>query len=192
MAPSGKNPPVVLTARTFYPISVTRFEQEPANKRLNYMASRLRTALFTWDRSHCEDDAAFAWWWDGLKHELVSVLFPTLVLVLMLCKTAAMSVVGHAAAFGVFLDIPAFLRGLSDCMDGSVGPVFQLSQCMWDEIERPLDPHDTTERVTKYYDDWWNRAGDNPRPAHRLLDLDKAYEFHREKVQSIHCDEEYC
>lgn len=84
MAPSDKNPPIVLTARTLYLISVTRFEQEPATKRLNYMASRLRTALFKWDRSQCEDEASFVWWWDGLKHKLVNIPLPISLSVLML------------------------------------------------------------------------------------------------------------
>ncbi|KIM34641.1 hypothetical protein M413DRAFT_144256 [Hebeloma cylindrosporum] len=97
-----------------------------------------------------------------------------------LSKTSAMSVVGHAAAFGVFVEIPALLRSLSDCMDGTHGPFFEVSPELRADIQRPLDPLDPTERVEEYYGDWWNHPG----VPHELLDIDRAWDSYCEQFRT--------
>jgi hypothetical protein len=87
-----------------------------------------------------------------------------------------MSFIGHAAAHGTYIEIPSFLRGLSNSMVGRSGPNFIPSKGMWEALDHPVDRDDPSAIVAKYYDDWWNYSRD--RPGHKLLEIEIAYEFH--------------
>lgn len=92
-----------------------------------------------------------------------------------------MALVGHAAAgMNVFLDIPFFLRGLSQSMHHEAGPEFSISKKLRQEIER-VDPRDPTGIADEYYCDWWNFAKEwETHPV--VVDQDKAFRWHLEKV----------
>jgi len=67
-----------------------------------------------------------------------------------------MSIVGHTAARGEFLDILPFLRGVTVALDGEDGPKMELSHSMYEEIHHLPDPEDLTKMVEQYYHDWWS------------------------------------
>lgn len=67
-----------------------------------------------------------------------------------------MAVVGHAAAsLNVFLDIPIVLRGMSQSMYRKSGPMMQVSNLLWLQIDQ-VEPNDPTRIKNEYYGDWWN------------------------------------
>lgn len=68
-----------------------------------------------------------------------------------------MALVGQAAtSYNIFVDVPLFLRGLSQSLnDEPFGPLIRLS----DEMKVDLyddDPTDPTRVVDTYEHDWWN------------------------------------
>jgi hypothetical protein len=168
---------VVLDVQNVQSTTPARLELEPAAIKLDYMVSRLRMAIRTWRTSHCSTEDEYVWWWKGLTYELVGPL----TIHIENCndsssKTAAMSIVGHSAALGIPIEVPAFLRGLSSSMIGQPGPFFSLSQAMQEDIDRDVDGGE-------YYENWWVHSSDKDRRDHRLLDIAKAFQFHRNKVR---------
>ena len=93
-----------------------------------------------------------------------------------------MSIVGHAAARGEFLDIPPFLRGVAVALAGEDGPKIVLSRSMYEEIHRLPDGEDPTEKVAEYYHDWWNRWNNWPHEVQVMVDYRAAFTFHCKKV----------
>jgi hypothetical protein len=168
------------TRRKPYAKPPAQFDQEGATMRMNYMASRLRAALYFWShKSHGTPD--FQWWWDGLNYELASVSLDWDLFNLTNSQNASMSIVGHAASHGIYVEIPPFLRGLSASMiGGHPGPSFLFDEAMWQDIERPLDEQDPTERVEEYHQSWW--LLEKTTPPHQFLDVEAAYEWHCDKV----------
>jgi Ni,Fe-hydrogenase I large subunit len=67
-----------------------------------------------------------------------------------------MAHVGHVAAgMNIFLDIPLFLRGVSQSLYGSDGPELRISTELLTKV-REVDPLDPTSVVEEYLHDWWN------------------------------------
>jgi len=97
-----------------------------------------------------------------------------------------MAIVGHTAAtMNIFLDIPRLIRGLAQSMYKEEGPVFQLSPSMAAEMERVPDPSDPTEMVDHYYHDWWNHDAKWQTQPQVMVDRDKAFMWHLQKVSLI-------
>lgn len=89
-----------------------------------------------------------------------------------------MALIGHtAASMNIFLDIPIFLRGLSQTMKGRVGPEMCISTKLLEEIFR-VDILDPTGLVDEYYHDWWNFG----KEEHPVVDQEKAFDWHIAKV----------
>jgi len=71
----------VVALQTFrYPsASQLRSMKKEQMARLNYMASRMRTAILTWSKPANfdleEEDEIDVWWWTGLQRELVSLIY---------------------------------------------------------------------------------------------------------------------
>jgi hypothetical protein len=95
-----------------------------------------------------------------------------------------MAIVGHTAASkNIFLDILFFLRGLSQSMYGEAPAEIMFTKRIWEEIERVPDRHDPTEILDEYYDDWWNKDSEwQTRPV-IMVDQDKAFRWHIQKVR---------
>jgi len=93
-----------------------------------------------------------------------------------------MSIVGHAAARGEFLDIPPFLRGVAVALAGEDGPKIELSRSMYEEIHRLPDKEDPTEIVDEYFYDWWNRWSNYPNEVQVMVDYRAGFRFHGNKV----------
>jgi hypothetical protein len=93
-----------------------------------------------------------------------------------------MAVVGHSAASrNVFLDIPIFLRGLSQSICYHEGPKISISKKFLGEI-KTFDPSDPTQIYDEYLVDWWNF--DKEWKTHsEVVDLRKAFNWHVEKVR---------
>ena len=90
-----------------------------------------------------------------------------------------MAVVGHtAASMNVYLDIPTFLRGVSQSLLYSEGPDICISTRM---LEEP-DPTDPTAIFDEYLSDWWNFHKEwETHPVE--VDLEEAFRWHVEKVR---------
>jgi hypothetical protein len=93
-----------------------------------------------------------------------------------------MSIVGYAAASGIFLDIHPFLRGLAQSLDSADGPELQLSPKMYAEVDRIPDFEDPTKMVDLYYDAWWTQSKHWKTSPPVLVDKFAAMEFHVQKV----------
>ena len=97
-----------------------------------------------------------------------------------------MAIVGNAAAAtNIFLDIPRLIRGLAQSMYKAEGPEFQLSSSMTTEIDRMPDPSDPTEMVDYYYHDWWNHNKKWKTQPQVMVDREKAFMWHIQKVSLI-------
>jgi hypothetical protein len=93
-----------------------------------------------------------------------------------------MALIGHAAAsFNIFLDIPLFLRGVSQGIHGTNGPVIHLTPQMWVDLFND-DPTDPTAIVTEYLYDWWNSEQEWKTQSVEC-DQEAAYQWHFEKVK---------
>ena len=68
-----------------------------------------------------------------------------------------MSIVGYAAASGIFLDIHLFLCALAQMLNRPKGLVLQLLGEMYAKVEHVHDPEDATEQVAEYYQAWWKQ-----------------------------------
>ena len=93
-----------------------------------------------------------------------------------------MSIVGYAAADGIFLDLPPFLRGLAQSLNGPDCPGLRLSQEMYDEVQRLRDLEDPTEIVDEYYQAWWTQSEHCNTIQPPLVDMWAAIQFHKTKV----------
>jgi len=93
-----------------------------------------------------------------------------------------MSIVGYAAASGIFLDIHPLLRGLAQSLDGPEGLEIRFSEEMSAEVKRVPDPEDATEQVTDYHQAWWKQHSHWKTEPLVLVDKWAALEFHKEKV----------
>jgi hypothetical protein len=92
-----------------------------------------------------------------------------------------MALVGHtAASMNIFLDIPFFLRGLSQSLYGSIGPNLRIGQEVIDQIKQ-VDPLDPTRVVDKYLDDWWNYEAEWETHSAEV-DHEGAYQWHVKEV----------
>jgi hypothetical protein len=116
-----------------------------------------------------------------MKQYVIRFLWEIIYLIIQ--KTVAMSIVGYAAAVGIFLDIHPFLRGLAQCLQGPDGPGIQLSREMQDEVERMTDPDDPTEIVEEYYEAWWMHSKDWKVIEPPLVEVWPAIKFHTDKVR---------
>ena len=95
-----------------------------------------------------------------------------------------MALVGHtAASLNIFLEIPHFIRGLSQSLYGQVGPGMQILSKTLDIIQ-DVSLGDLTNIVEKYAFDWWNH--ENDWETHPLeVDHIAAYNWHIETVNEI-------
>jgi len=94
-----------------------------------------------------------------------------------------MAVVGHTASRNIFLEIPSFVRSLSQSMNGEVGPSMTIGPQLQGEIFN-VDPLDPTSIVDEYSDDWWNYEEDWK--THPLdVDQQAAYKWHIEEVHKF-------
>jgi len=93
-----------------------------------------------------------------------------------------MSIVGHAAARGEYLDIPPFLRGVAVALDGEDGPKIELSRSMYEELHRFPDDEDPTEMVGQYHHDWWKQWDTWKNEPQVMVDYRAGFKFHCEKV----------
>jgi hypothetical protein len=93
-----------------------------------------------------------------------------------------MSIVGYAAASGIFLDIHPFLRALAQTLNNPEGLELRLSGGMYAEVERVHDPEDATEQVAEYYQAWWKRHFHWKTESPVLVDMWAAIDFHTAKV----------
>jgi hypothetical protein len=59
-----------------------------------------------------------------------------------------------AARLNIFLDIPFFLRGLSQSLYGEIGPEISMGSKIIEQIHQ-VDPLDPTSIVDEYLYDWW-------------------------------------
>jgi hypothetical protein len=95
-----------------------------------------------------------------------------------------MAIVGHAASRNIFLEMPLFIRGLSQSMYGKVGPK-QITLCarLLKEIQN-VDHLDPTSTVDQYLFGWWNHEKDWKTYS---LDVDHqlAFKWHIRKVREI-------
>ncbi|KAF8816372.1 hypothetical protein BYT27DRAFT_7248439 [Phlegmacium glaucopus] len=154
--------PTIIDKFQYLPVSQQRKTDNEEMARLNYMTSRLRAALCKWAISALPPEAV-QWWWMGLQNELDVV----------------MGIIGYNAAYyNIFLDIPNFLRGLSQSIHSNGGPEFTLSKAMWQEIEHIPDPQDPTEVFEEYYNDWWNREDQWQSHPQVRVDGEKAFSWH--------------
>jgi len=62
--------PVLIHTFQYFEVTTLRGHDNEATARLNYMASRIRSALFRWTIS-LTGETAVEWWWTGFKNELV-------------------------------------------------------------------------------------------------------------------------
>jgi hypothetical protein len=93
-----------------------------------------------------------------------------------------MAHVGHTAArLNTFLDIPYFLRGLSQSLNGKVGPAMQIAPRILRDIQN-VDPLDPTSVVEEYQSDWWTYEPDWQTHPPEIDDLQAAFEWHIQKV----------
>ena len=67
---SDEEEPVLIHTFHYYEVTNLRGHENEVMARLNYMASRIRSALFRWNVS-LTGETAEEWWWKGLKNELV-------------------------------------------------------------------------------------------------------------------------
>ncbi|KAF8816370.1 hypothetical protein BYT27DRAFT_7208516 [Phlegmacium glaucopus] len=154
--------PTIIDKFQYLPVSQQRKTDNEEMAQLNYMTSRLRAALCKWAISAPPPEAV-QWWWMGLQNKL----------------DVAMGIIGYNAAYyNIFLDIPNFLRGLSQSIHSNGGPEFTLSKAMWQEIEHIPDPQDPTEVFEEYYNDWWNREDQWQSHPQVQVDGEKAFSWH--------------
>lgn len=93
-----------------------------------------------------------------------------------------MAHVGNCAAtLNFYLEIPIFVRGLSQSMKNMVGPDMQMTAGLYDELQN-VDPKEPTQIVGKYCHDWWNFEEEwETQPV--VVDLEEAYRWHIEEVR---------
>jgi hypothetical protein len=88
-----------------------------------------------------------------------------------------------AATLYFYLEIPIFVRGLSQSMSSTVGPAMRMTAGLYDELQN-VDPNNPTGIVGTYYRDWWNFEEEwKTHPA--VVDLEEAYKWHIRKVCNI-------
>lgn len=85
-----------------------------------------------------------------------------------------------AACYNIFLDIPNFLRAISQSMHRKVGPKMQISVQLLEEI-KAFDRRDPTAPFDEYLCDWWNYYKEwKTHPV--AVDQEEAFWWHIEKV----------
>jgi hypothetical protein len=67
---SDQEEPVFVHTFQYCEVTLQRAHDNEYMAKLNYMASRIRSALFRWNISLTGETAA-EWWWTGFKNELV-------------------------------------------------------------------------------------------------------------------------
>ena len=92
-----------------------------------------------------------------------------------------MAHIGHtAASLNIFLDIPIFLRAVSQSLYCAVEPEMRISSKLLEQIQQ-VDPQDLTGIWNEYYGDWWNF--EEEWETHPIeVDQVKAFQWHLEKV----------
>lgn len=89
-----------------------------------------------------------------------------------------MSIVGYAAAQGIFLDIHPLLRALAQSLQLEDGSKVRLSTEMLEEVKRMPDPEDATEIIKEYYQAWWTQSQDWKMREPPVVDMWTAVESH--------------
>lgn len=93
-----------------------------------------------------------------------------------------MAHIGHtAASMNIFLDIPIFLRGVSQSLYSKSGPEMNVTPQFFDDILR-VDPIDPTGIYKEYYGDWWNFEKEWETHSVEVNQVD-AFSWHLQKVK---------
>lgn len=98
----------------------------------------------------------------------------------------ATQILGDAALAGADVEVPIFLRSVSESVERGQGAIrFCFAAAMVEELDRKCAPDDPTRVVEHYQADWWNQLDEDrgyfSEPGDNFED---AYEFH---VNMVSC-----